>query len=59
MWIFLFDNMTNLIGKKFKYVTHFGDVLYFTIEAIIFDNGKAKAINENLVAFCLDEIEIL
>jgi len=51
--------MTNLVGKKFKYVSHFGDVLYFTIEAIIFDNGKAKAMNENLVTFCLDEIEIL
>jgi hypothetical protein len=51
--------MKELIGKKFRYISHFGDVLYFTIEAIIFDNGKAKAMNSNLVTFCLDEIEIL
>jgi hypothetical protein len=51
--------MKHLTGKRFKYVTHFGDVLYFTIEAIIFDNGKAKVMNSNLVTFCLNEIEIL
>ena len=51
--------MTNLIGKKFRYISHFGDVLYFTIEAIIFENGKAKAMNSNLVTFCLDEITII
>lgn len=51
--------MENLVGKKFKYVNQFGDEMYFTIQAIIFDKGNAKAMNENLVTFSLDEIEIL
>jgi len=51
--------MENLTGKTFRYISHFGDIMYFTNEAIIFENGKAKVMNSNLVTFFLDEIEIL
>jgi hypothetical protein len=51
--------MQKLIGRKFKYHSYFGDILTFEIVEIVNINGKLKVINENLVAFGLDEIELI
>jgi hypothetical protein len=51
--------MHNLIGRKFKYHSYFGDILTFEIVEVVNINGKTNVLNENLMHFELSEIELI
>ena len=46
-------------GNQFIYKNQFGDMRAYIIHFILFENGKAKVVNEHLVKFDVSEIIIL